>query len=119
MPVIWPGLPTAVVRVCDVANGMIWAPFAADLAARVFLAERAWSFLARHPVDVLVVAVPMLRPLRVLRVFAAWFMRTEHPQPSAGPSVADRLRELHALHAEEVINDDECAAARVRLLAEL
>jgi voltage-gated potassium channel len=49
----------------------IWAVFAVDLGIRVCLAERRWRYLLTHPVDVLVVLLPALRPLRVLRVFTA------------------------------------------------
>ena len=191
-PIIWPGLPPVVVQVCDGANVTIWVLFAADRVVRVALAKQWWYYLARHPVDVLVVAVPMLRPLRVLRVFAAsvlivigalaileaergspganiatipdalwwamstvttvgygdrypvrglgrlvasalmlvgisllgivtatvaaWFMRAEHQHVSAGLSLADRLREPHAYHAEAVITDEEFAHARTRML---
>ncbi|OIQ88769.1 pH-gated potassium channel KcsA [mine drainage metagenome] len=216
-PIVWPDLPTFLVRVCDGANVAIWALFAADLVARVALAERRWSYLARHPVDVLVVVVPMLRPLRVLRVFAAgqalltrsrglvqtgqaivlaasvlivigalaildaersspganiasfpdalwwaittvttvgygdrypvtglgrlvaaalmlvgisllglvtatvaaWFMRAEQQNMGTGLGVADRLRELRALHAGAIISDEEFADARTRLLADI
>jgi hypothetical protein len=38
---------------------------------RGFLAERRWYYLATHPIDVLIVVLPALRPLRVLRVFTA------------------------------------------------
>lgn len=55
----------------EVASWLIWAVFAADLAARVWLAERRWRYLLTHPIDVLVVLLPALRPLRVLRVFSA------------------------------------------------
>jgi voltage-gated potassium channel len=50
---------------------VIWALFAVDLAIRVWLAERRLRYLLTHPVDVLVVLLPALRPLRVLRVFTA------------------------------------------------
>jgi len=70
-PIIWPDLPSIVARLCEGANVAIWFVFAIDLAVRVTLARDRWRYLARHPIDVLVVALPMLRPLRVLRVFAA------------------------------------------------
>ena len=45
----------------------IWAVFAFDLAARLWLAENRVLFLRRNWIDVLIVVVPFLRPLRLLR----------------------------------------------------
>jgi voltage-gated potassium channel len=66
-----PGLPAWVIAVAGTLESTIWVLFAADLAIRVYLAERKLQWLARHPIDVLTVAMPMLRPLRILRVFTA------------------------------------------------
>lgn len=71
LQVVQPGLPGAVRDLLATANGVIWLAFAADLAFRVALARRRVHYLLTHPIDVLVVVLPMLRPLRVLRVFAA------------------------------------------------
>ena len=51
----------------------IWAVFAFDLVGRIWLAEDRRLFLRRNWIDVLIVAVPFLRPLRLLRavVFVA------------------------------------------------
>ena len=64
-------LPPAAHDLLTGATWGIWALFAADLAARVWLAENRAQYLLTHPVDVLVVVLPALRPLRVLRVFSA------------------------------------------------
>lgn len=69
LQIIDPGLPPGVHDLLDLTGGVIWVAFAVDLVVRVTLAERRWHFLATHPVDVLAVALPALRPLRVLRVF--------------------------------------------------
>ena len=55
----------------------IWAIFAVDLVARLWLAENRRQFLRRNWIDVLIVAVPFLRPLRLLRavVFLARFWK--------------------------------------------
>ena len=70
-PIVWPQLPGGVARACAVANGAIWACFVADLATRLALTPHRGRWLVTHPIDVLTVALPMLRPLRVLRVFTA------------------------------------------------
>lgn len=65
------GLPSVLHTTLEVASWVIWTVFAADLAARVWLAERRWRYIATHPIDVIVVLLPALRPLRVLRIFTA------------------------------------------------
>jgi voltage-gated potassium channel len=45
----------------------IWAVFAVDLTIRVYLAEHRPRYLRSHWYDVLIVALPFLRPLRVVR----------------------------------------------------
>ena len=45
----------------------IWAMFAADLGIRTYLSTRRINYLVSHWYDVLIVAVPFLRPIRVLR----------------------------------------------------
>lgn len=71
LPLVWPAAPEGLLGAALVANLAIWLVFALDLAVRVALAENRVRWLARHPIDVLTVALPALRPLRVLRVFTA------------------------------------------------
>ncbi len=51
-----------------VGDTVIWAMFAFDLAARVWMAEHRRSFLIQHWYEVLIVVIPFLRPLRLLRL---------------------------------------------------
>jgi voltage-gated potassium channel len=46
---------------------LIWAVFAVELVVRTYLSEDRLRYLVRHWFDVLIVAVPFLRPLRVAR----------------------------------------------------
>jgi voltage-gated potassium channel len=69
--VLWQGRPPAASRALETASVTIWTVFAVDLVVRVALADRRVRYLLTHPIDVLSVALPMLRPLRVLRVFTA------------------------------------------------
>ena len=69
-PIIWTDLPPAVGRALVVANVVIWVIFALDLLARVVLSERRWRYLASHPIDLAIVVLPVLRPLRALRLLA-------------------------------------------------
>lgn len=47
----------------------IWAIFAVDLAIKLIVAPHRLAYLKRHWLEVLVVVVPFLRPLRLLRIF--------------------------------------------------
>ena len=64
-------LPSMLVSVLHNLNRVIWVVFAVDLVVRVAIAERRLRFLWTHPADVLAVAVPMLRPLKILTVFTS------------------------------------------------
>jgi voltage-gated potassium channel len=48
---------------------LIWALFAIDLIIKVAIAPRRLQYLRRHWLEVLVVVFPLIRPLRILRVF--------------------------------------------------
>ncbi|WP_232235997.1 potassium channel family protein [Nocardia sp. BMG51109] len=45
----------------------IWAIFAADFLIRLGLSTRRWQFLRSHPLELLIVLLPPVRPLRLLR----------------------------------------------------
>ena len=47
----------------------IWALFAIDLIIKVAISPHRLAYLRRHWLEVLVVVVPFLRPLRILRIF--------------------------------------------------
>lgn len=48
----------------------IWALFLMDIVTRAALSGRPGRYLLRHPIDILVVVVPMAQPLKLLAVFA-------------------------------------------------
>jgi len=60
-------LNSAIDRAFLATDWIIWGVFAMDLAVRVYLTERRIAYLTSHWFDVLIVAIPFLRPLRVLR----------------------------------------------------
>lgn len=45
----------------------VWAAFAVEYGIRLYLAPRRWAFVRNHKLDLLMVALPLLRPLRVVR----------------------------------------------------
>ncbi len=64
------------------ANIAIWAVFLVDYLVRLYLVSERWRFVRTHVVDLLVVAVPFLRPLRLLRLFAILAEFTRRTQRS-------------------------------------
>lgn len=68
MPILAPRTDAGVRAALGILNLLIWGVFALDLLLRLALADRRWRYLCTHPLDVLAVGLPMLRPLRVLRV---------------------------------------------------
>lgn len=68
VPIVWPGLPGLVIMTCSAIAWVTWLLFAIDLVVRVVLAADRRRYLLRHWFDVLVVALPLLRPLRLLRL---------------------------------------------------
>lgn len=72
---------------------IIWGIFAVDLGIRTYLSERRLNYLWRHWYDVLIVALPFLRPFRVLRSVRA--LRVARILPfvvKAGANTADLFR---------------------------
>jgi voltage-gated potassium channel len=66
-PILQPDISPAWKHVCTVIDILIWVVFVVEFVARVVLAERRVQYAARHVPDVLMVALPVLRPLRLLR----------------------------------------------------
>ncbi|MCV2396176.1 potassium channel family protein [Actinotalea sp. M2MS4P-6] len=69
--VIATGFPDWLMRSAELLNTAIWLVFAVDLGIRLYLAEEKVAWAKSHPIDVVSVLLPALRPLRALRVFTA------------------------------------------------
>ena len=55
-------------RLVFIADVVVWALFATDLAVKTAIAPDRRGFLRQHWLDVLVVVIPFVRPLRLLRI---------------------------------------------------
>lgn len=66
--VLYPDLPEPFTVVVNVVSTVTWLSFALDYVVRLVLAEHRWAFVRRHPLDLAVLALPVLRPLRALRL---------------------------------------------------
>jgi len=47
---------------------LVWAAFAVEYAAKLWLATERWTFVRHHLLDLALVAIPLLRPLRLARI---------------------------------------------------
>ncbi|GAB3439060.1 potassium channel family protein [Phycicoccus ginsengisoli] len=82
-PILDPKLPGWAAVACTAVTWLVWVLFLLDLVLRVSWSQRRAAFLWRNWVDVVTLAVPMLRPLRVLRVVVALSVITRRGQPFA------------------------------------
>lgn len=63
-------LPPALDHTFFVIDYVVWALFAAEYLVKLALAPSRREFVRHHLIDLIVVVLPLLRPLRVLRVVA-------------------------------------------------
>lgn len=70
VPIIRPGLPATVTTITSNIIFWVWIGFGLDYIARFALAKDKWYFFTHNIVDLLSVALPILRPLRLLRLVA-------------------------------------------------
>ncbi|MFE6228519.1 potassium channel family protein [Streptomyces sp. NPDC057854] len=68
VPIVAPGAEAWVLRLCHYAEWAVWAAFALDYLVRLLLAPSRWAFVRSHPLDLLAVLLPLVQPLRLLRV---------------------------------------------------
>jgi voltage-gated potassium channel len=57
-------------RTLAVANIVLWVAFAAEYLIRLALAPKRMTFIRANVLDLFIVAVPMFRPLRIVRLVA-------------------------------------------------
>jgi voltage-gated potassium channel len=81
-PLAFPHLSPDQLDAINAANIAIWLVFLVDYLVRLYLSPERWRFVRTHVVDLLVVAVPFLRPLRLLRLFAILAEFTRRTQRS-------------------------------------
>jgi voltage-gated potassium channel len=67
-PILDRHLRAGLVRLCDGVDLLVWALFALDYLIRIGLANNRPRYVWRHLPDLLMIALPVLRPLRLLRL---------------------------------------------------
>ncbi len=70
VPIVHPTVSAGVASACSVVIVVSWVLFGADYLIRVALADRRWRFVRRNLFDLAVLTLPLLRPLRLLRLVA-------------------------------------------------
>ncbi|MGR8010731.1 potassium channel family protein [Streptomyces hypolithicus] len=68
VPIALPDASGTVHRLCVFTEWAVWAAYAGDYLVRLALAPGKRLFVRSHPLDLLAVLLPLLRPLQLLRV---------------------------------------------------
>ena len=71
VPILNPDLPDWAATTCRWMAWVAWALFVADYLARLLLPTNRRRYILRHPLDLPVIVLPLLRPLRLLRASSA------------------------------------------------
>jgi len=67
-PILQPGLPSATRHACRVVIVVTWAVFVVDYLVRLHAATDRARWFFRHLLDLFVLALPVLRPLQLMRL---------------------------------------------------
>ncbi|MFE9644124.1 potassium channel family protein [Streptomyces sp. NPDC006365] len=70
VPIVWPDASRGVTGACDVVEWVVWGAFSLDYLVRLALAEQRGEFVRTHWLDLCAVLLPLIQPLRLLRVVA-------------------------------------------------
>ncbi|MGZ3115273.1 potassium channel family protein [Streptomyces sp. H62] len=68
VPIVNSSASGSLTRACALAEWLVWAAFVVDYVVRLVLSEDRRRFVRTHWLDLCAVALPMLRPLRLLRL---------------------------------------------------
>ncbi|MEV0317769.1 potassium channel family protein [Streptomyces sp. NPDC050658] len=68
VPIVLPDASKAVSETCAVVEWIVWGSFAADYLVRLYLTDHRKQFVRSHWLDLCAVLLPMLQPLRLLRL---------------------------------------------------
>ncbi|MDT0342600.1 potassium channel family protein [Streptomyces litchfieldiae] len=71
VPVVAPESAGWVRDLCHGVEWAVWAAFALDYLTRLLLSRDRWAFVRGHPLALVAVALPLIQPLRLLRLVAA------------------------------------------------
>lgn len=116
-PIAMPHLSASTRTALTAADDGLWAAFALEYAALVVTAPNRRRYVVSHVPDLLMVVLPMLRPLRVLRVLrlstvaVSGAQRSRHLLVSRAPLYATGLAALAVVSAAVMeLNAEQHAA---------
>lgn len=70
VPIIWPALDSSIINFCNLVQWLVWLVFGVDFIWRFSEAKSKKLFLRSNWLDLLILAVPTLRALRLLRALS-------------------------------------------------
>ncbi|PZR52678.1 two pore domain potassium channel family protein [Xylanimonas oleitrophica] len=70
VPIAWPGVSQPVRALCTVVMTATWVTFALEYAVCITLAPARWAYVRRNLLTLGAIVLPVLRPLRLLRLVA-------------------------------------------------
>ncbi|MFF7376305.1 potassium channel family protein [Streptomyces massasporeus] len=68
VPIVRPDADRDIVELCTAVEWVVWGAFALDYAVRLALAPHRPAFIRTHWLDLCAVLLPMLQPMRLLRL---------------------------------------------------
>ena len=95
-PILQPDLSDGRRLACSVVSWGVWALYAVDYLVRLAIAERRAEFVRRNLVDLAAVVLPVLRPLRLLRVLLVFDILHERMNTRLRSHVVSRVAVLVA-----------------------
>ncbi len=115
-PILQPDLADGWQRTCSVVSWGVWAVYAVDYLIRLAIAERRLDFVRRNLIDLAAVVLPVLRPLRLLRVLLVFDILHERMNTKLRSHVVSRVAVLVALAGPRSTVASPVAVDAVRLL---
>jgi voltage-gated potassium channel len=86
-PILRPDLSGPWPNICQLVTWGAWALFVADYLARLALSRHRAAFVRGNPLDLAIIVLPLLRPLRLLRLVTLLSVLNRH----AGGSLRGRV----------------------------
>ncbi|MFI2613800.1 potassium channel family protein [Streptomyces sp. NPDC018584] len=68
VPIVMPDASRTVTRTCTIVEWVVWGSFAVDYVVRLLLTDQRRLFIRTHWLDLCAVLLPMIQPLRLLRL---------------------------------------------------